>query len=107
MNNSILTGKNVSPLKQNMEDGQFSLMRKIWRNTRDTHTNEAGVSVNYTYQDSSSYMDRKKAKAIGNKSYNSPLSYTSYDPVGTNHIKRRVISAGTVSPKKKGLKRGI
>ena len=101
MNNSILTGKNVSPLKQNMEDGQFSLMRKIWRNT---NTND--VSVKLTYQDSSSYMERKKAKAIGKKSYNSPLSYTSYDPVGTNHIKRRVISAGTVSPKKKGFTRG-
>jgi len=101
MNNSILTGKNVSPLKQNMEDGQFSLMRKIWRNTRDT--NEVGATV--TYQDSSSYMERKKARAIGKKEYNSPLSYTSYDPVGTNHIKRRVISAGTVSPKKKGFKR--
>ena len=74
MNNSILTGKNVSPLKQNMENGQFSLMRKIWRNTRDTNTNEAGLTVNYTYQDSSSYMERKKAKAIGNKSYNSPLN---------------------------------
>ena len=103
MNNSIQTGKNVSPLKQNMEDGQFSLMRKIWRNTNQINT---GTNLNLTYQDSSSYMERKKAKAIGNKSYNSPLSYTSYDPVGTNHIKRRVISAGTVSPKKKGIKRG-
>jgi hypothetical protein len=103
MNNSILTGQNVSPLKQNMEDGQFSLMRKIWRNTNQTNT---GTNLNLTYQDSSSYMERKKAKAIGNKSYNTPLSYTSYDPVGTNHIKRRVISAGTVSPKKKGIKRG-
>jgi hypothetical protein len=101
MNNSILTGKNVSPLKQNMEDGQFSLMRKIWRNT-----NHNDATVKYIYQDSSSYMERKKAKAIGKKSYNSPLSYTSYDPVGTNHIKRRVISAGTVSPKKKGFTRG-
>jgi hypothetical protein len=104
MNNSILTGQNVSPLKQNMEDGQFSLMRKIWRNTNKSNS---GTNLNLTYQDSSSYMERKKAKAIGNKSYSSPLSYTSYDPVGTNHIKRRVISAGTVSPKKKGLKRGI
>ena len=100
MNNSILTGQNVSPLKQNMEDGQFSLMRKIWRNTNNT-----GTSLNLTYPDSSSYMERKKAQALGKKSYNSPLSYTSYDPVGTNHIKRRVISAGTVSPKKKGFKR--
>lgn len=102
MNNSILTGQNVSPLKQNMEDGQFSLMRKIWRNTNKSNT---GTNLNLTYQDSSSYMERKKAKAIGNKAYNSPLSYTSYDPVGTNHIKRRVISAGTVSPKKKGFTR--
>jgi hypothetical protein len=101
MNNSILTGKNVSPLKQNMEDGQFSLMRKIWRNTRDT--NEVGATV--TYPDSSSYTERKKARALGKKSYNSPLSYTSYDPVGTYHTKRRVISAGTVSPKKKGFTR--
>jgi hypothetical protein len=76
-------------------------MRKIWRNT-----NHNDATVKYIYQDSSSYMERKKAKAIGKKSYNSPLSYTSYDPVGTNHIKRRVISAGTVSPKKKGFTRG-
>jgi hypothetical protein len=105
MNNSILTGKNVSPLKQNMEDGQFSLMRKIWRNTKDGNRNNAGTSINLTYQDSSSYMERKKAAALGKKSYNSPLSYTSYDPVGTHHVKRRVISAGTVSPKKKGFTR--
>jgi hypothetical protein len=105
MNNSILSGKNVSPLKQNMEDGQFSLMRKIWRNTKDANRNNTGTSLNLTYQDSSSYMERKKAQALGKKSYNSPLSYTSYDPVGTNHIKRRVISAGTVSPKKKGFRR--
>ncbi len=105
MNNSILTGKNVSPLKQNMEDGRFSLMRKIWRNTRDSYINEVGATVTYTYQDSSSYTERKKARALGKKSYNSPLRYTSYDPVGTYHTKRRVISAGTVSPKKKGFTR--
>jgi len=103
MNNSILSGTNVSPLKQNMEDGQFSLMRNIYRRTNDLHRNNAGTSMNLTYQDSSSYMERKKAQAVGKKTYNSPLSYTSRDPVNTQHIKRRVISAGTISPKKKGL----
>ena len=102
MNNSILSGTNVSPLKQNMEDGQFSLMRNIYRRTKDIPIIDASMN-NTKYQDSSSYMERKKALAIGKKSYSPQLSYTSRDPVGTNHAKRRVISAGTISPKKKGL----
>jgi hypothetical protein len=48
-------------------------------------------------------MERKKALAIGNNSYKSAIRYTSYDQNGTYHTKRRVISAGTVSPKKKNL----
>jgi hypothetical protein len=102
MNNTILFGKNVSPLKQNMEDGQFSLIRNIYRRTKDLPIVDASKN-NVTYQDSSSYMERKKALAVGKKSYNPQLSYTSRDPVGTYHTKRRVISAGTISPKKKGL----
>ena len=102
MNNTILSGKNVSPLKQNMEDGQFSLIRNIYRRTKDLPVVDANMN-NITYQDSSSYIERKKALAVGKKSYNSSLSYTARDPVGTYHTKRRVISAGTISPKKKGL----
>ena len=67
MNNSILSGINVSPLKQNMEDGQFSLIRNIYRRTKDLSIIDVNMN-NRTYRDSSSYMERKKAKAIGNKS---------------------------------------
>jgi hypothetical protein len=102
MNNSILSGINVSPLKQNMEDGQFSLIRNIYRRTKDLSIIDVNMN-NRTYRDSSSYMERKKALAVGKKSYNMQLSYTSRDPVGTAHIVRRVRAAGTVSPKKKGL----
>jgi hypothetical protein len=102
MNNTILSGINVSPFKQNMEDGQFSLMRNVYRRTKDIPVIDFNMN-NIKYQDSSSYMERKKALAIGKKSYNPTLSYTSRDPVGTYHTKRRVISAGTVSPKKKGF----
>jgi hypothetical protein len=61
--------------------------------------------VNNTFSDSSSYIERKKALSIGKKAYKAPMTYNSYDPVNTYHTKRRVISAGTVSPKKKNVKK--
>ena len=104
--NNILYSRNAAPLKNNMEEGIFSLYRRIYRQTGNipNTTIVDNVVVNHTFSDSSSYMERKKALAIGKKSYNRPLTYNSYDPVGTQHIKRRVISAGTVSPKKKNIK---
>ena len=103
--NNILYSKNASPLKNNMEDGIFSLARSLYRKTGmipNTIKIENTV-VNHKFQDSSSYMERKKMLAIGNRSYNNIITYNSYDPVQTQHTKRRVRSAGTVSPKKKNF----
>jgi len=113
MNNSFLLGKQSNPIKRNMEESQFSLMKSVYnrvlqQNTYKIKVNERysnlyGPSTNIKYQDTSSYIERKKAKAIGKESNNDTVSYRSYDPGGTYHTKRRVISAGTVSPKKKSL----
>lgn len=113
MNNSFLLGKHSNPIKRNMEESQFSLMKSVYnrvikQNTYKLDSDERyshlyGPSTNLKYQDISSYIERKKAKAIGKESNNNKVSYSSYDPVGTYHTKRRVISAGTVSPKKKSL----
>ena len=103
--NNILYNKNASPLKNNMPESEFALSKRVFRQTGliPKTNNVNGQIVNNKFQDSSSYMERKKALAIGNNSYKSTIRYTSYDPVGTHHTQRRVKSAGTVSPKKKGF----
>jgi hypothetical protein len=113
MNNSFLLGKHSNPIKRNMEESQFSLMKSVYKRvvqqntyvpkSGERYSNMYGPSINIKYQDTSSYIERKKSKAIGKESNNATVSYRSYDPVGTYHNKRRVISAGTVSPKKKSL----
>jgi hypothetical protein len=113
MNNSFLLGTHSNPIKRNMEESQFSLMKSVYKRvvqqnsytikTDERYSNMYGPSINIKYQDTSSYIERKKARAIGRESNNSTVSYRSYDPVGTYHTKRRVVSAGTVSPKKKSL----
>ena len=113
MNNSFLLGKHSNPIKQNMEESHFSLMKSVYKRvvqqnkyiikSDEKYCNLYGPSTNIKYQDTSSYIERKKAKAIGKESNNTTVSYRSYDPVGTYHTKRRVVSAGTVSPKKKSL----
>jgi hypothetical protein len=104
--NNILYSRNAAPLKNNMEEGIFSLYKRIYRQTSNISNTTLvdNTVVNNKFQDSSSYMERKKALAIGSKSYKTPITYNSYDPVNTYHTKRRVISAGTVSPKKKNIK---
>jgi hypothetical protein len=87
--NNIIYSKNSAPLKHNMPEGEFSLSRRVFR--------QIGLIPK------TNTMERKKALAIGNNAYKSAIRYTSYDPVGTYHTKRRVKSAGTVSPKKKGF----
>uniref|UniRef100_A0A6C0JK16 Uncharacterized protein n=1 Tax=viral metagenome TaxID=1070528 RepID=A0A6C0JK16_9ZZZZ len=111
--NNFLLGKHSNPIKRNMEESQFSLMKSVYARvlkqnaytiqSGERYSNMYGPSINIKYQDTSSYIERKKAKAIGKESNNSTVSYSAYDPVGTSHTKRRVISAGTVSPKKKSL----
>jgi hypothetical protein len=47
-----------------MEQGQFSLMRSVYRNL-STHRNNAGTTANLSFQDASSYIQRQKAIALG------------------------------------------
>ena len=97
--------KNSAPLKNNIPEGQFSLSRRVFRQTGliPKIITIKGQIINNKFQDSSSYMERKKSLTIGNNAYKSTIRYTSYDPVGTYHTQRRVKSGGTVSPKKKGF----
>jgi hypothetical protein len=104
MNNAVLKGVNVAPIKRNMEEGQFSLMRSVYRNTsQPKQYNYNGSTLNLTYQDSSSRIERLKSIAIGKEEYNPTVSYRSYDPNEVRHTKIRVRNAGAVAPKKKGL----
>ena len=98
---SVNVGKN--PSKNNMEEGQFSLMRKIFRKSISTHRNNAGSTQNLSYQDSSTYTERKKAIALGD-SMNKIASYRSYDPVYVGHVIKKQHSSGAVVPKKAQLK---
>ena len=91
MNNSVLQGVNVDPIKRNMEEGPFSLMRKIFRQSaQSTHRNNVGTTQNLSFQDNSSYIERRKAIAIGKQEYNPTVSYRSYDPNEVKHVKRRI-----------------
>jgi hypothetical protein len=107
MNNSLLYGSNVNPLKRNMEEGQFSLMRKVFRESISTHRNNAGATLNLSFQDNSSYLARKKAIALGKMTFSGnslqSVSYRSYDPVFVDHVIRKQHSSGSVAPKKLGI----
>ena len=104
MNNSVLSGVNVAPIKRNMEEGHFSLMRSIYRQTSQPKTfNYNGSTLNITYQDSSSRIERLKANAIGKEGKQSTVSYRSYDTNDVTHRLNRVRHAGASAPKKKGL----
>jgi hypothetical protein len=101
----ISVKRTQNPTKNNMEEGQFSLMRKVFRETPSSnHRNNAGSTLNLSYIDNSSYIARKKAIAIG-KQNKGIVSYVSYDPVYVNHVIRKQHSSGSVAPKKLGLSR--
>ena len=109
MNNSILKGVNVNPIKRNMEEGQFSLMRKIFRGMDKINYTVKVKSCdsstqNSSFKDSSSRTQRQKAIAIGKQEYNSTVSYRSYESNEVNHIKHKIRNAGTVAPKKSNIK---
>ena len=94
----------MNPIKRNMEEGEFSLLRCIYRNTSQPKTtNYNGSTLNVTYQDSSSRTSRLKAMATGKEGYGLVVSYASYDPNNVAHTLRRVRQAGSTAPKKKGL----
>ena len=98
---SVNVGKN--PAKNNMEEGQFSLMRNIFRRSSKIHRNNVGTTQNLSYQDNSSYIEKMKAVALG-RSMNTITSYRSYDPVYVNHIIKKQHSSGSVAPKKGQMK---
>jgi endonuclease YncB( thermonuclease family) len=91
-------------MKRNMEEGQLSLLRSIYRNTSQTKTtNYNGSTLNVTYQDSSSRTHRLKSIATGKEANGQVVSYKSYDPNNVAHTLRRLRHAGSVAPKKKGF----
>ena len=57
----ISVNTTTNPSKNHMEEGQFSLMRKVFRETMSTssHRNNAGSTLNLSFQDNSSYLARK------------------------------------------------
>jgi hypothetical protein len=100
-----------NPSKNNMEEGQFSLMRKVFKQTvvESSQRNNTGSTLNLSFQDNSSYLARKKAIALGKTSFDGnvvkQVSYRSYDPVYVGHVIRKQHSSGAVVPKKRGAKR--
>ena len=95
---SVNTTKN--PSKNHMEEGQFSLMRKVFRKSTSAHRNNEGATQNLSIVDNSSYISRKKAIAIGKQQTQPLVSYRSYDPVYVGHVIRKQHSSGSVAPKK-------
>lgn len=105
----ISVNETKNPSKNHMEEGQFSLMRKVFRQSISTHRNNAGATLNLSFQDNSSYLARKKAIALGKMTFSGnslqSVSYRSYDPVYVGHIIRKQHSSGSVAPKKRGIAR--
>ena len=100
----ISVNETNNPSKNHMEEGQFSLMRKVYREIKSNHRNNAGSTQNLSFQDNSSYLARKKAIALGKPIYSGkPNSYRSYDPVYVGHVIRKQHSSGSVAPKKIGF----
>ena len=103
----ISVNKTQNPAKNNMEEGQFSLMRKVFRESISTHRNNAGATLNLSFQDNSSYLARKKAIALGKMTFSGnslqSVSYRSHDPVFVDHVIRKQHSSGSVAPKKLGI----
>ena len=49
------------------------------------------------------YLKQKKAQAVGKQSYSSPLSFNGNPTNDVKNAKKRMRSAGTVAPPKKGF----
>ena len=106
-NNSILTNVMPNPHLAGVTDGNsnFSNNRKLYSNTLNSTQ-----SIKNTYNDtsSSSYIQRRKANAIGKTATKQGLASNAsltYDNVNINVPKqslRKVRSGGSVAPAKKG-----
>ena len=103
--NNILSGSNVMPMKgqTSSNDNNFSLTRHIYHKTPKenplNHNNEHN-GKNAVYQDNSLYLLKKKARALGKKSFSSPLSYNSNLKSDVKSALTRTRSSGYVVPRK-------
>jgi hypothetical protein len=80
-----------------MEESQYSMFRNIYKKTVN-HTSEQK-----NFQDSSSYIQRKKSIALGKAIPDK--SFFSYDKNLTHQTIRRIRSSGSVVPAKANLKK--
>lgn len=106
-NNSILSGRNVMPMKgqSSTNGGTFSLMRHIYHRTpkerpRNHDCEHKGKNTS-VYQDNSQYIIKKKTQEIGKHSYSSPLSFNTNPKNDVKNAKKRVRSSGAVPAFKK------
>ena len=108
-NNSILSNVMPNPHQGGVTDGtsNFSNNRKLYINTLNTNNS---VDIKNTYNDttSSSYIERKKANAIGKTATkqglasNASLTYDNVNVNTTRQSLRKARSSGSVAPAKKG-----
>ncbi len=80
-----------------MEESQYSMFRNIYRNSVEKKYTNSLQQVP-TFQDTSSYIQRKKAIALGKTIQDK--SFFSYDPNLTHQTIRRVRSSGSAVPAK-------
>jgi hypothetical protein len=105
-NNSILIGQNVMPMKgqTSSSGGNFSMMRQIYqktpKNNPANHDSNHKGKYESLYQDNSMYLLNKKARAIGKKTYSSPLSFNTNPTNDVKNAMKRVRSSGAVPPRK-------
>lgn len=107
-NNSILSSVMASPHQGGVTDGtsNFSTNKKLFNNSVTNH----GSKHTYNDTSSSSYIQRRKANAIGKTSTkqglatNSSLTYDNVNKNTVNQSLRRIRSGGSVAPAKKSAK---
>lgn len=112
-NNGILTSQMAMPFKPNTmtQGSEFTNYRNIYvesiQNSNTTTNTRNNLISNNGWLSSDSYIQRKKAKAIGKSStkqglpLNAPLSYKNTAKNIRNSSLARVRGGGCVAPKKK------
>ena len=108
-NNSILSNVMPNPHQGGVTDGTttFSNNRKLYINTLNTN-NSTDIKNTYNDTSSSSYIQRRKANAIGKTATkqglasNASLTYDNVNVNTTRQSLRKARSSGSVAPAKKG-----
>ena len=108
-NNSVLSNTMPNPHQGGVTDGTttFSNNRKLYSNSLNTN-NSPDIKNTYNDTTSSSYIERKKANAIGKTATkqglaaNASLTYDNVNVNTTRQSLRRARSSGAVAPAKKG-----